>query len=124
MAVDLKSINPICEEYIPGWGEENICVKLRRPSLLLMAKGGTIPNSLMATAQKLFNGGKGTTEIPLKEMAELLYIVAEHALVEPSMKELEEAGLELTDLQLSSIFNFTQLGCKALEPFRPVKKNN
>ena len=38
--------------------------------------------------------------------------------VEPSWSELKNAGIELTDEQYMFIFNYTQEGVKALEPFR------
>ena len=39
-------------------------------------------------------------------------------MVEPTYDELKEIGLELTDLQLVEIFNFTQNGIKSLISFR------
>jgi hypothetical protein len=45
-------------------------------------------------------------------------VLAENALIEPSYKELKEAGIELTDLQLSAIMAYCQRGVKMLEYFR------
>ena len=39
-------------------------------------------------------------------------------MVSPSFDELEAAGVALTDEQLIAIFQFTQLGAKALDRFR------
>jgi len=47
--------------------------------------------------------------------------VAKEAFAEPTYAEIEAAGLELTDAQLLAVFNYTQSGAKALEPFRTVK---
>ena len=50
----------------------------------------------------------------------MLLEIARAALVKPSFDELEEAGIELTDEQLVAIFQFTQLGVKALDRFRQL----
>ena len=45
-------------------------------------------------------------------------VVVEAALVSPTMEEIKQAGLELSDDQLMAIFSYTQTGISALEPFR------
>ena len=51
-------------------------------------------------------------------MYEIMKIMANACLVEPSLKDIEEAGLELTDIQLTAIFNYSQRGLNGLESFR------
>ncbi|MCL2874253.1 MAG: esterase [Defluviitaleaceae bacterium] len=109
-------------ELSPFDAEARFFAKLRRPSLLQLAVSGGIPNPLLGAAEQLFTGGiKGKMEF--KEMAELLILVAKEALIEPSYSELSESGINLTDLQLIEIFNYTQSGVKALSEFRKIKGN-
>lgn len=101
-------------------------VRLRRPSLLNLVKTGRIPNTLVATANRLFNG-KGMDDTNLEAMPEILgvlEVICEVSLVEPKYKEMKDAGIELTDQQMLAIFNYTQEGVKALEPFCEQPRNN
>lgn len=111
------------EVTLPGWDAEPFVAELRRPSLLKMAATGRIPNELMSAAQKLFNEGYDHKSA-LDTTGTLLMQIAEAALVSPSMAELNAAGIELTDLQLVSIYNFAQTGVRALEPFREIAANS
>jgi hypothetical protein len=112
---------------LPSFFEgETLKVRLRRPSLLSLASNGVIPNPLLNTAYRLFNNvqtreGDGKF---LKEQGELFNIVASQALVEPTYAEFKKHDLELTDLQLLAIFNYAQVGAKALENFRTIKSSN
>ena len=111
---------------LPGWcGEpdEGFECELRRPSLMALASKGAIPNPLMKTARRIFYSGISAADGNFKEEAEVLTAVAKAALVKPSLSELEEQGVELTDEQLIAIFQFTQLGAKALERFRQLPAN-
>ena len=56
-------------------------------------------------------------------MLEILEIMAEAALVEPTYDDIKNAGLELADDQLTAIFNYTQDGVAALNLFRRKYKN-
>ena len=56
----------------------------------------------------------------LAEEGRVLLEVAKAALVKPSFDQLEAAGIELTDEQLVAIFQYTQLGAKALDRFRQL----
>lgn len=106
---------------LPGFAEgQPFVARLRRPSMLVLAKSGKIPNELLATADSLFNGTKRATNNPnaLKEITGILEIMAEAALVEPSYSDLKEVGLDLTDEQFMAIFNYTQAGVRALDSFR------
>lgn len=96
--------------------------KLRRPSMLKLAESGQIPNSLLHTANTLFNG---TVDKKLddddefmKDMFGLIDVLASAVFIEPSWSEIKEAGIQLTDEQYMFIFNYTQQGVKAIESFR------
>ncbi|EKQ52753.1 MULTISPECIES: hypothetical protein [unclassified Clostridium] len=98
--------------------------KVKRVSLLNLAKRGVIPNQLLSAAEELFYGKKASTGVDLKQLTEVMFVMAENALVEPSIKDLEEVGLELTDEQLVALFNYTQNGLKEIEKFREKSKDN
>lgn len=106
---------------LPDFSEgQPFYARLRRPSMLSLMSNGKIPNSLVITANRLFNG-KGMddrNENSMSEVLQLLEVICESAFVEPSYKELKEAGVHLTDQQYMAVFNYTQEGIKALEPFR------
>lgn len=96
--------------------------RVRRPSMLVLAKQGKIPNSLLTAAGELFSKGGGgldsDNENMLSDMYSIMEIVATAALIQPSVKEIKEAGIELSDDQMMALFSYTQTGVKALEPFR------
>lgn len=94
--------------------------RVKRPSILALAKSGQIPNSLLRSANELF-AGKGVdtkSEDALPELFSILDVICEACLVEPSYQQIKAAGLELTDEQLMFIFNYTQKGARALSSFR------
>lgn len=96
--------------------------RVRRPSMLVLAKNGKIPNSLLTSAGQLFSkGGNGMdADNPnmLKEVFGICEVICEATLIQPSFAQIKEAGIELTDEQLMAIFNYTQSGVKALQSFR------
>lgn len=94
--------------------------RLRRPSLLVLAKNGHIPNTLITTANRLF-AGKGIDDQDTSAMADVwgvLDAMCEATFVEPSYEEIKAAGITLTDQQMLAVFNYAQEGTRALEPFR------
>lgn len=105
----------------PDFGEgQPFVARIKRPSMLALAKTGKIPNSLLNTANGLF-AGKGINEkdkSALGDLFQILDVICEDCFLEPTYKDLKEAGVELTDEQLMFIFNYTQKGTKALETFR------
>ena len=105
---------------LPDFSEgQPFYARLRRPSMLSLMSNGKIPNSLVITANRLFNGkGMDDRNENSSEVLQLLEVICESAFVEPSYKELKEAGVHLTDQQYMAVFNYTQEGVKALEPFR------
>lgn len=96
--------------------------RLRRPSMLKLVQSGQIPNSLLRTANMLFAGGVeeelDRDDEFMKDMFDLIDVLANAVFVEPSWNELKQADIELTDEQYMFIFNYTQKGVKALESFR------
>jgi len=114
----MDKYNSTSRVQLPGWEDEHpFNAVLRRPSLLTMAAEGSIPNELIGAAQKLFSEGYDTA-LPLDQLGRLLRRIAAEALVEPTLEQLEAEGCRLTDMQLAAIYNFTQAGVRALEPFR------
>lgn len=94
--------------------------RLRRPSLLMLMKNGKIPNTLLAKATQLFDGN--TEEIfendnSMSEVFDVMEILCEASFVEPTYKEIKDAGVELTDDQLMFVFNYSQQGINAITPF-------
>lgn len=125
MVTDLKEIVKKAkgtEVELPGFdGNENITVLLRRPSLMQLASAGEIPNPLLATAASMFQ--QGIAKAPsdgtkFADMSRVMVIVARAALISPTMDELEENGIGLTDSQLVYIYNYVQSGVDVLRRFR------
>lgn len=107
----------------PNFAEgQPFVARVRRPSLLMLARSGRIPNSLLSTANSLFSGDVGSagTKNPqmLGEILDICEVICEAALIQPSMNDIRNAGIELSDDQMMAIFSYTQTGVKALESFR------
>ena len=96
--------------------------RVRRPSILKLASQGKIPNSLLSSANTMFTKGAGNMDTDdedmLKDMYDIAVVMTKASLLEPTLEQIEQAGLELTDEQLMAIFSFSQTGNKALESFR------
>lgn len=95
--------------------------RLKRPSILGMAKQGKIPNSLLVKTNELFvqSGSLDTEESSMmQEIYDVIDLIADETFVEPTYKEIKSTGIELTDEQMMFIFNYSQRGVKALESFR------
>ena len=110
---------------LPGWTEEQPFVaRLKRASLTGMIRAGKIPNPLIAAAQKLYEGlNKSRVSATFDEVAKVMRLVAEGALAEPTMQQLEAAGLDLTEQQVLLIYQYAIAGAKALEAFRSQPAN-
>lgn len=100
--------------------------RLRRPSLMKLIKTGKIPNSLIMTANRLFNGlgVDEKSDTSMSEFFEVLDALCDATFLEPTYTELQENGIELTDEQYTAIFTYTQRGVKALDNFRTKSANN
>lgn len=108
---------------LPDFAEgQPFIARVRRPSMLVLAKQGKIPNSLLSTANELFVGGGSGVDIEneklLQDMYDVCMIVCDACLIEPTLQDIEDAGLTLSDDQIMALFNYAQQGVKALEPFR------
>lgn len=120
---DLQSYAKGTLVRFPDFAEgQPFVARVRRPSMLVLAKQGKIPNTLLTSANELFSkGGAGLDrddEGMLADVYSIIEIICEAALKEPTYQQIQEAGLELSDDQLMAIFNYTQTGIKALESFR------
>ncbi len=107
---------------LPPFGPDKpFIARLRRPSMLALAKAGKIPNTLLNSANKLFFGddGKGKSDPnALSNTLEVIDVLCEAAFVEPTYQQLKDCGIELSDDQYMFVFNFTQSGVNALHSFR------
>jgi hypothetical protein len=102
---------------LPEFSEgQPFIARLRRPSLLYLCKSGVIPNELLGLAQKMYEGKAET--VKLGEYYDVVKVILETAMVEPKFEDVE--GI-LTDEQIICIYNYTQLGVRALKPFRDLK---
>lgn len=111
---------------LPSFAEgQPFVARIRRPSILALAKSGKIPNSLLKTANGLFNGTSQTqnNDSYLKDVFDVLDVVCEACFLEPTYAQLQEAGIELTDDQYMFIFNYSQTGVLALDSFRRKQRD-
>lgn len=121
---DLKKIAEGEVVELPGFSGTPFVARLRQASLVKLVSGGKIPNKLLGIATALFNSDTDrlNKELQKKEgiegLHEIMSAMADACLIEPSMQDIKEAGLELSDIQLSAIFNYSQRGLDGLEMFR------
>ena len=114
---------------LPDFAEgQPLIARVRRPSMLVLAKSGKIPNSLMSAASELFTKGGSDMDIDnpklLSDMYDVCHLIAESTLIEPTLADIEGVGLTLTDDQLMAIFNYSQVGVQALDSFRQIQSDN
>lgn len=108
-------------EFPPFAEGQPFVARICRPSMLVLAKSGKIPNELLNTANNLFVNGKPDIHRDLDVLSsvfDLLDVFCEACFLEPTYQELKDIGLQLTDEQLMFVFNYAQTGVRALEPFR------
>lgn len=105
---------------IHDWdGSGMIEVRARRPGLYNMASMGFIPNPLLGAMQAMFSGNTAQINaVDAKKQGECLTAIARYALVEPTMAQITEAGLELTDQQLLELYQFALAGPVRYAAFR------
>lgn len=104
-------------------GVTKFYAKLRRPSMMALVKTKQIPNSLLTSANSIFENGLSGGFNPadaqiLDKYFDILEVICEASFVQPTYKEIKDAGIELTDEQYMFIFDFAQNGVRQLEPFR------
>lgn len=113
---------------LPSFGDgQPFVARLKRPSMLNLVKMKKIPNLLLESASSLFESGAQNamhvkaTDIDsnaMSQMFDVIDIICEESFIEPTYKQLKEAGIELTDEQLLFVFGYSQNGVKQLESFR------
>lgn len=126
---DLQSYSQGTVVRFPDFAEgQPLVARVRRPSMLVLAKQGKIPNTLLNAAGELFSKGGGGLDPDntgmLGDMYDICEIICEASLVQPTLKDIKSVGMELSDDQLMAIFNYTQVGVKALESFRKEQKDS
>lgn len=114
---------------LPDFAEgQPFVARVRRPSMLVLAKQKKIPNALLQSAGELFAKGGAGLDVDnanmLEDAHDIMEVICEAALIQPTMQEIKSAGIELSDDQLMAIFNYSQTGIKALESFRTEQKDN
>lgn len=101
--------------------------RVKRPSMLMLAKMGKIPNALLNSATQLFTkGGSGMDTKngkTLSDIYDICEVIVKASLVQPTYDEIIDSGMTLSDDQVMAIFNYTQSGAKALENFRSKQKD-
>lgn len=108
---------------LPPFGpDQPFVARLRRPSMMGLARAGKIPNQLLDAANRMFFGDKEKNvkydQDAMRQTFEVIDVLCEAAFVEPKYSELKQIGVELSDDQYMFIFNFVQQGVKALDSFR------
>jgi len=96
-------------------GKGSMPVTLKRPSILTLARLNKIPNPLLSAATSLFEFSSNSTTVSIKEIGEILHIIAEASLISPSYEEIKD---DLTDEQLMEIYHYAKEGADGLECFR------
>lgn len=119
---ELKRYNEGDIVSLPPFGAgKPFVAKLRRPSMLVLAKCGKIPNALLAQANAMFFGevrsGKHDDDA-LSKLFDVIEVMCESAFIEPTYQEIKDAGITLTDQQYLAVYNYTQEGTKSLSSFR------
>lgn len=108
---------------LPGFvSDQPFYCRLSQPSIMFLAKTGQIPNQLLARAGDLFNRGGSSLDSDdvnmLSQMYDIMHVICQAAMIEPTLSEIEDAGLQLTDAQMTAVFNYTQRGINKLTQFR------
>lgn len=109
------------EVEISGWDGGTVVVKLRRPSLVEMIVGDYVPNPLLTAVEKLFQANPAElAKVDRQQEARALHCIAGRALAEPTLRELEAAGVSLTDEQYMEIYAYVIGGARHLERFHRI----
>lgn len=97
-----------------------ITVLLHSPSLYALIAENALPNPLLPVVNKLFSDGPQAQDVsaPDAEFARALRVIARETLVTPTISELDEAGVQLTDRQLLEISVYATRGPATLAAFR------
>lgn len=125
---DLQSYSNGTIVRFPDFAEgQPFVARVKRPSMLMLAKMGKIPNALLNSATQLFTkGGSGMDTKngkTLSDIYDICEVIAKASLVQPTYDEIIDSGMTLSDDQVMAIFNYTQSGVKALENFRSEQED-
>lgn len=125
---DLQSYSNGTIVRFPDFAEgQPFVARVKRPSMLMLAKMGKIPNALLNSATQLFTkGGSGMDTKngkTLSDIYDICEVIVKASLVQPTYDEIIDSGMTLSDDQVMAIFNYTQSGVKALENFRSEQKD-
>lgn len=113
------------EVELPAFAEgQTFIARLRRPSLYALVKAGKIPNSLVASAAKVFGEKEKNNQQNISEFYDMLEAICEASFVEPKYADIKAAGIQLTDEQTTAVFTYSQEGVKGLSEFRTVGTNS
>ncbi|MBV4447503.1 hypothetical protein KM799_12895 [Clostridium tyrobutyricum] len=119
---ELKNQSTEIIELSPFVGDKPICVRTKRLSILGLCQDGSIPNQLLGVARKLFYQ-EDIQKVDLKEYGQIIDIICKNTLVEPSIEQLKETNLKLTDEQKFELWAYSQQGIEGLKSFRKVTKS-
>ena len=104
---------------LPGFDPDTaVYFKVRRANLRSMVKAGKVPNPLLAAAQRLYEGAESKAKTSFGEIVKVMNLVVGSAMLEPTMADLDDAGIELTEDQFGMLWAYSQRGASALIPFR------
>lgn len=125
---DLQSYSKGTVVRFPDFAEgQPFVARVKRPSMLMLANMGKIPNALLNSATQLFTkGGSGMDTKngkTLSDIYDICEIIAKASLVQPTYDEIINSGMTLSDDQVMAIFSYTQTGVKALENFRSEQED-
>lgn len=121
-----KKANGRVEEFPGFFDDEPFVARVRTITLTGLVLAGKLPNPLLAKADKIFkniaalHSGKKKS-VTKKEEADILAleeVLLNEILVEPTLADIREAGLELTPLQKAFIIEAGQGEVNRLERFR------
>ena len=109
-----------------------LVAEVKKPDMMALMASGKIPNALLKPAMQIFNGkakeitdkvGENDLEA-LKDMVGLLDVFAKETLVNPSYKDIQDCGIDLTMEMKLNLMAYAQGGVQALESFRTEQINN
>lgn len=114
-------------ELAPFENGKPFVARVRVPSLVEIYRLGKIPNTLIVEVKKYFdtlekdennNVAINFADKRARNLMNLALKMADVVLIEPSMKELREAKIRLSDMQLLSIYNYVDKKVSEMIPFR------
>lgn len=93
---------------------ESFTAKLKRLSLLELAKSEILPNQLLGALQEIYEGKQ---RADIKKYAQLMDIICEQVLIAPKFDEIKDI---ITDVQKVAILSYAQHGVSGLITFRKL----